>query len=89
MARNSFEKFKIIRNVHDNTSSIIQVSQAQEIPIRTLQRWLKQYKEKGLKGLERKKRIDKGQPRHLPLQLLEHAQRLALEKPKKSIASIY
>ena len=89
MTQNSYLKYQIIQSAFEKGESLIEISKQKNIPLRTLQRWLKNYKESDLKGLERRKRKDKGKPRCISQKLLELTQGLAFQKPKKPIAVIH
>ena len=82
------QKFKIIQSYLENGISLTDIAIASGIPIRTLRRWIKQYRENGLAGLERKRRSDKNKRRSIDAELEDLAKALALSKPKLSITTI-
>jgi putative transposase len=88
MLKDSYTKYKIIQPFLDESSSLKSVSISQDIPLRTLQRWCKLYKEQGFPGLEQQQRSDKGKYRHVSQKLLHFIEGLALKRPKLSIAAI-
>ena len=82
------EKFRIIQPYLDKELSLEQVSNKDGIPIRTLRRWIKNYRAESLAGLTHKTRSDKGEHRKLPEMLEKHIIALALQRPKLSITTI-
>lgn len=58
------------------------------MPLRTLQRWLRDYRRAGLAGLARQPRRDRGS-RSFPLDLLRLIEGLALRTPPPSAASVH
>lgn len=84
----ALQKYKIIRPHLEEAVSIRNLSTQFGISIRTLNRWIKQYREKGFIGLERKTRFDKETRRRITEELEEIIKALALQKPKLSIATI-
>lgn len=55
---------------------------------RTLQRWVKDYEDHGLQGLEPVERLDAGQGRSIPTDLVEAAAALRREAPARSVRQI-
>ncbi len=66
-----------------------QFAREQQIPLSTLQRWIKQYREKGLAGLANARRSDKGKSRRLPAEAITLIEGLALQTPPRSMAAIH
>ncbi|KTC69547.1 Mu transposase C-terminal domain-containing protein [Legionella bozemanae] len=87
--KNAIYKFKIIQPYLDNISTLTFISEDKEIPIRSLHRWVNQYKNNGLKGLEQKRWRDKGQYRQLSDNLVNIIEGLVLQKQKRTVASIH
>lgn len=83
------DKFKIIQPYLDKTSTLISISENGGISIRSLHRWVNQYKKNGLEGLKSKPRKDTGCYRDLPLNLVHMIEGMALQKPKRTVASIH
>ena len=54
-----------------------------------VQRWIKQYREKGLAGLANAKRSDKGTSRKLEDAVIQLIEDLSLQKPPHSMAAIF
>ena len=86
---NSIDKFKTIQPYLENNVTLTFISKNSGIAIRTLHRWVQQYKENGLDGLVFKGRNDKGCYRTLSENLIHMVEGLALQKPKRSIAAIH
>ncbi len=66
---------------------LTQLAREHGIPLRTARRWIGRYRSSGLVGLERARRIDHGR-RHLPTELQDLIEGLALCRPRPSIAMI-
>jgi putative transposase len=66
---------------------LAQVAREHGIALRTVQRWMRQYRQAGLTGLARTARADRGRHR-LPAELQLLIEGLALKKPRPSAASI-
>lgn len=62
-----------------------EVRQRLQISERTLRRYLKRFREKGVRALGRKKRCDAGKPHLLSAALLERAQQLLKQNPARSV----
>lgn len=84
----AIEKFEVIKPYLEGGVVLKDISTNSGQAIRTLRRWIKQYREDGLKGLERKKRSDKNTKRNIDAELEELTKALALSKPKLSITTI-
>lgn len=84
----AYHKFKIIEPYLENGVSIEDISTTSGTPVRTLRRWVKQYRENGIVGLERKKRSDKNKRRSIDTELEDITKAFALSKPKLSITTI-
>lgn len=85
----SFEKFKIIQPYLEDKTTLASIAKDTRISIRSLHRWIKQYKENGLDGLKIKIRNDKGSYRELSENLAQVIEGLALQKPKRTVAAIH
>ena len=59
-------RFALLRPALEGQMSQAQLTREQQIPLSTIQRWIKQYREKGLAGLANASRSDKGKSRRLP-----------------------
>jgi putative transposase len=85
----ALERFAIIRPVLEEGVTQAQVARNQNLPPSTVQRWVKNYREKGLAGLANASRSDKGKSRNLPDQAVQLIEGLALQTPPRSAASIH
>lgn len=81
-------RFDAIRPVLEGGVSLATCAAAAGVPLRTAQRWLAAYHRDGLAGLVRALRSDAGR-RHVPPQIVDLIEGLALRKPRLSVASIY
>jgi len=84
----AIEKFEIIESYLEGQIALKDISNSSGQAIRTLRRWIRQYRTDGLNGLERKKRSDKDKKRSIDSELEELTKALALSKPKLSITTI-
>lgn len=84
------ERFTIIRPALDKVITQAEVARTHQLSLRTIQRWIKNYREKGLAGLaDAKTRSDKGKSRRLPADTITLIEGLALQTPPRSAASIH
>ena len=83
------ERFLIIRPALDKEITQAEITRIHQISARTIQRWIKNYREKGLAGLANiKTRSDKGKSRRLPANAITLIEGLALHPPRLA-ASIH
>jgi len=83
-------RFTIIRPALEDGITQAQVARTHNIPVSTVRRWVKRYREKGLAGLaDTKGRSDKGKSRRLPPDAITLIEGLALQKPPRSMAAIH
>ncbi|MGI8697639.1 MAG: Mu transposase C-terminal domain-containing protein [Mycobacteriales bacterium] len=66
---------------------LVAVAERAGVPLRTMQRWLGQYRADGLVGLARRPRSDRG-CRTFPPELVTVIEGLALHRPARSIATV-
>ena len=85
----ALERFALLRPALEGKVSQTQLAREHQIPLSTMQRWIKQYREKGLAGLANARRSDKGKSRSLPEQAVHLIEGLALQTPPRSAASIH
>jgi putative transposase len=85
----TLERFTIIRPALEKEITQAQVARTHHLPPSTVQLWIKQYREKGLAGLAKATRSDKGKPRSLPEQAIQLVEGLALQTPPRSAAAIH
>ena len=82
------EKYNVISAYLKKESSLSNIASTININLRTLQRWVKDYKTNGLLGLSRKKRKDSGNYRSVQNNLKDAIEGLALKKENISVATI-
>ncbi len=85
----AMERFAVVRLVVEEGLPQAQVAREQHIPLRSLQRWIALYRKRGLIGLARPTRTDRGTHRHLTTNQIHLIEGLALQKPKPSIATVH
>src|SRR5438477_8876271 len=85
----ALERLALLRPALEGRVSQTQLAREHQIPLSTMQRWIKQYREKGLAGLANAKRSDKGKSRRLPEQAVRLVEGLALQTPPRSMAAIH
>jgi putative transposase len=85
----ALERFTIIRPALEKEITQAQVACTHQLSLRTIQRWMKRYREQGLAGLADAARSDKGTPRSLPQTAIGLIEGLALQTPPRSAASIH
>jgi len=84
----ALERFALIRPHIEEGVCQTELSRVQHIPLKTLQRWIRSYRETGLAGLVRKARSDRGQYRGLPEELVLLIEGLALQTLRRPLTSI-
>ena len=82
------ERFALLRPHLEDGVPLTRVAAEYAIPLRTVQRWVARYRQRGLAGLARTPRADRGQ-RHLPSDLIGLIEGLALRKPPPTVAAVY
>ncbi len=81
-------KYLVIKPYLEQESSLSTISVDSGVAIRTLQRWIAQYKKHGLQNLDRKRRSDLGKYRKITSQTKGIIEGLFLHKQNISIANI-
>ncbi len=87
--RDAFARYEIIGPYLDGDCTQVELSKTSGIPVKTLQRWVQRYRERGLCGLGRIPRSDRGTRRGMPEEQCLLIEGLALQKPKRSNATIH
>jgi putative transposase len=82
-------RFQLLRPFLEEGVPLTQIAQQSGEPLRTLLRWVQQYRAAGLVGLARQPRSDQGRRRRLTPELEQFAEGLALQRPLLSVASIH
>jgi len=84
----ALERFVILRPDPEEGVPQTQIARMHHLPLSTVQRWIKRYREGGLLGLARKERSDRGKPRGRPSEVVQLIEELALRTPPRSVAAI-
>jgi putative transposase len=82
-------RYQQLRPALEEGVPLIQLAQELQIPLRTAQRWVAQYRIAGLAGLVRAPRADRGRHRRIVPALQQLIEGLALQRPPPSAASIH
>jgi putative transposase len=85
----ALERFVILRPALEEGVPQTQIARTYDLPLSTVQRWIKCYREHGLVGLARQQRSDRGMPRGMPSKLVQLIERLALRTPPRSVTAIH
>ncbi|MGH2495386.1 MAG: substrate-binding domain-containing protein [Ktedonobacteraceae bacterium] len=85
----AYTRFTIICPVLEDGVSQSHVARIHNVPVSTVQRWVKRYRENGIAGLADAERSDKGTSRRLPPDAITLVEGLALQAPPRSVASIH
>jgi len=85
----ALERFVILRPALEEGVPQTQIARTYHLPLSTVQRWIKRYREHGLIGLARQQRSDRGKPRGMPSKLVQLIERLALQTPLRSVTAIH
>jgi putative transposase len=81
-------RFRLLRAFLEDGVPLAAVAREAGVPLSTAKRWVRRYRARGLDGLARRPRFDKGVPRVLLAPVRELIEGLALQKPRRSIAGI-
>jgi len=82
-------RYQQLRPALEDGVPLAHVVRDQQIPLRTAQRWVAQYRTYGLAGLIRAPRADRGQHRRIVPELQRLIEGLALQRPPPSAATIH
>lgn len=85
----AYSRFTIISPVLEEGVSQAHVARIHGVPVSTIQRWVKRYRENGIAGLGDAERSDKGTPRRLPPNTIALVERLALQSSPRSVAAVH
>ena len=83
----ALDRFGLLRLCLEDGVPLAEIARQQGLPVRTLERWLHGYRQRGLAGLARKPRIRRGQ-HQLPTELMHLIEGLALRRPRLSAAAV-
>lgn len=83
------QRYEIIRPHLEDGVPLMQLANLHGCSERTLRRWVTQFRQDGLAGLERKVRSDRGQRRKIAAELVDMIRACILQKPPLPIAVIH
>lgn len=81
-------RFRVLRSHVERGVPLPRAAQAAGVGLRTVERWLAQYRANGLTGLVRRTREDRGR-RRLPVEAVGLIEGLFLKNPRPSAAAVY
>ncbi len=81
-------RYQLLEPFLNGQTSLTAIAETYKLTLRTLQRWVRRYRQWGVAGLTRKKRSDAGQ-RRIPIELQQLIESLALQKSRPSAAAIH
>ena len=84
----AIERYRILEQHLTDNISLADLARTDTVSERTLQRWLARYRSKGLAGLARISRADRGRL-HLPDHLVALVRDLAIKRPRPPVAAIH
>src|SRR5262245_18920169 len=87
--RRALERYRIIQPCVEHDIPLTHAARQHDLPLRTVERWLAQYRRYGLVGLSRRRRSDLGHPRRLCPQLQEVIEGQALRTPPPTVAFVH
>jgi putative transposase len=85
----ALERYQQLRPALEDGVLLAHMARSHQIPLRTAQRWVAQYRTYGLAGLIRAPRADRGQHRRIVPELQRLIEGLALQRPPPSTATIH
>lgn len=87
--KSAYERFELLRPCLEDGVSQAEIARRKQVPLKTIQRWVRQYRKEGLVGLARRRRSDRGKRRGIPLECVHLIEGLALQRPRRSAAAIH
>jgi putative transposase len=85
----ALERYRMLQPYVEHDMPLTHVARHHGIPLRTVQRWLAQYRRNGFAGLARRQRSDRRQPHGLHPELTQIIEGLALRKPPPTAALVH
>jgi putative transposase len=82
-------RFYLLRPFFEEGVPLARLAQQQGLALRTARRWVRQYRQRGLAGLARKARADRGTHRRLIPELHILIEGLALQTPPPTVAYVH
>ena len=87
--QDAHKKYQLIEPYLNGSINLNEISKNRNIPTRTLNLWLKKYRQNGLLGLARRPRKDKGNTRNYDKNLVEIIEGLYFKNPALSRKNIH
>jgi len=87
--RQALERFHILRPCLEDGVPLARLSRERELQLRTLQRWVRAYRQQGLYGLVRTSRADRGARRWVDAELQQLIEAFALRRPPLTSAAVH
>ena len=84
----ALSRFQVIRPFLEDGVPLTRIAAECQLQLRTLRRWVQRYRADGLVGLVRPRRKDTGQRRAVTVQMQHLIEGLALQKPRRTVATI-
>jgi putative transposase len=84
----ALERFHLLQPFLDGEVQLTTLARELGVSLRTAQRWVAQYRQRGLAGLVRKTRSDQGE-HHFSDELVHLVEGLALRRPRPSAAAVH
>jgi len=85
----ALDRFRVIRPFLEDNIPLTRIAAESGVSARTLRRWVKRYRNHGLRSLERRPREDGGQRRRIDPELEKLVEAMALQKPCPAITTIH
>nr|WP_220199342.1 DDE-type integrase/transposase/recombinase [Ktedonospora formicarum] len=85
----AYRRYEVVREHVEEGIAQTVVARERGVPLKTLQRWVRQYREDGLCGLARPPRVDRGKRRGISEEVVKVVEGLALRTPRRSLATIH
>ena len=87
--KSAYERFALLRPCLEDGVSQAEVARKEQISLKNIQRWIRQYRKEGLVGLARRRRSDRGKRRGIPTECVQLIEGLALQRPRRSAVAIH
>jgi len=87
--KTALARFQLIQPFLDGEVPLTAIARAHHKSLRTLQLWVKQYRQTGLVGLSRQRRQDQGQRRRVHPEVARLIEGLALQRPAPTAAAVH
>src|SRR5688500_15457820 len=85
----ALERLALLQPFLEEGVPLARFARQRDLPLRTLRRWVRQYRLAGLAGLARKTRSDRGMHRRLAPDTRLLIEQLARQTPRPTVASVH